>query len=108
MNIGELKKRITILEFVEVRDEFGGIDGSWNVIATRWAKIEQNGGSEISDNNQVQAKQSTKIVMRYFDNLTEKNRISYNGKLYEIKSVSDVDTGHYMTIANCEELKDGV
>ena len=65
MNIGELNRRIKILEFVEQRDEFGGIEGDWKVIATRWSRIEQHGGNEVSDNNQVIARVSTKIIIRY-------------------------------------------
>ena len=108
MNIGELNRRIKILEFVEEKDEYGAIDGYWKEIATRWARIEQNGGSEQSDNNQVIARVSTKIIIRYYALLNEKHRIKYKDKLYEINSVIDVDTGHYKMIIDCSEIKDGV
>ena len=108
MNIGELNRRIKILEFVEQRDEFGGIEGEWKVIATRWSRIEQHGGNEVSDNNQVIARVSTKIIIRYMSELNEKHRIQYKDKLYEINSVIDVDTGHYKMIIDCSEVKDGV
>ena len=108
MNIGELNRRIKILEFVEEKDEYGAIDGYWKEIATRWARIEQNGGSEQSDNNQVIARVSTKIIIRYYARLNEKHRIKYKDKLYEINSVIDVDTGHYKMIIDCSEIKDGV
>lgn len=108
MNIGELKRRVKIWAFVEERDEFGGIGGEWKVIAERWAKVEQNSGNEITDNSQVQARVGTKIVLRYMPELTEKNRITYKDKIYEINSVLDVDSGHYMTITDCTELKDGI
>ena len=108
MNIGELNRRIKILEFVEEKDEYGAIDGYWKEIATRWARIEQNGGSEQSDNNQVIARVSTKVIIRYYARLNEKHRIKYKDKLYEINSVIDVDTGHYKMIIDCSEIKDGV
>ena len=108
MNIGELNRRIKILEFVEEKDEYGAIDGYWKEIATRWARIEQNGGSEQSDNNQVIARVSTKIIIRYYARLNEKHRIKYKDKLYVINSVIDVDTGHYKMIIDCSEIKDGV
>ena len=108
MNIGELNRRIKILEFVEEKDEYGAIDGRWKEIATRWARIEQNGGSEQSDNNQVIARVSIKIIIRYYARLNEKHRIKYKDKLYEINSVIDVDTGHYKMIIDCSEIKDGV
>ena len=108
MNVGELNRRIKIWEFVEQRDEFGGIQGSWQVIAQRWGKVEENGGSESSDNNQLKARVKTKIVMRYFPTLNESHRITYGNKIYEINAVTDINSGHYMTIADCTELKDGV
>lgn len=108
MNIGELKHKIKVWAFVEERDEYGGISGGWQLISERWAKIEQIGGSETTDNNQVKAKLQTNIILRYYKDLTEKNRISYKEKIYEINSVKDVDSGHYMMIANCSELKDGI
>ena len=108
MNIGELNRRVEILAFVEEKDEYGAIDGEWKVIATRWARIEQNGGGEVSDNNQVVARISTKIIIRHMPGLTEKNRVRYKDKLYEINSVLDVDTGHYMSMLDCKELKDGI
>ena len=83
MNIGELNRRIKILEFVEEKDEYGAIDGYWKEIATRWARIEQNGGSEQSDNNQVIARVSTKIIIRYYARLNEKHRIKYKDKLWQ-------------------------
>ena len=45
MNIAELNRRVSVWEFVEERDEFGGVDGVWKKIATRWAKIEPQSGS---------------------------------------------------------------
>lgn len=108
MNIGQLKHRIEIWGFTEERDEYGGIGGQWVKLATRWAKIEQCGGSEVSDGNQVKAVGSIKIIMRYIPFLTEKHRIKFDKNFYEIKSVYDTDTGRYMTVVNCEVVKDGV
>lgn len=108
MDIGNLNRRINIYEFVEKRDEFGGIEGEWIKIASRWARIEQQSGTETTDNNQVKAKVSTTITIRYMKELNEKHRIKYKEKLYEINSVIDYDSRHYKTIINCTELKDGI
>lgn len=108
MYIGELKKRITILAFAEVRDEYGGIEGNWQSIAKRWASVEPIGATETADNQQVKAIGTTKISMRYMAELTEKNRISFDGKIYEITGVIDEKSEHKTTIANCQELKDGI
>lgn len=108
MNIGQLNRRVEIWGFVEERDEYGGIDGTWKRVARRWARIEPSGASELADVNHVKAVESVKIIMRYASFLNEKHRIKYNKKFYEIKSVIDNETGRYMTIANCEVYKDGV
>ena len=108
MFIDQLRHRVDILAFVETRDEYGGIDGTWQVIAQRWARIEQNSGSETNDNQQVKAVVSTKITMRYMKELTEKNRIRHKDSIYEITGVVNVLTGNYTTVADCKELKDGI
>lgn len=108
MFIDELRHRIDILAFEELRDEFGGVEGKWRVIVQRWAKVEENGGGESYDNQQVKAVGNVKITMRYLEGLNEKNRISYKGKIYEICNVSNVLSGNYTTIADCKEMKDGV
>ena len=106
MNIAELNRRVGVWEFVEERDEFGGVDGVWKKIATRWAKIEPQSGSETTDNNHLKVRVGTKVIMRYMPNLTEKNRLSYGKKIYEITSVIDTKSGHYMTIVDCVEMKE--
>ncbi|MBQ7798295.1 MAG: phage head closure protein [Clostridia bacterium] len=108
MFIDELRHRVSILEFVEVRDEYGGVEGTWQEVAKRWCKIDQIGGSETQDNQQVKAVVSTKITMRYMEGLSEKNRIKYKNSIYEITSVVNVLTGNHTMILDCKELKDGV
>lgn len=108
MYIDELRHRVSILAFVEQRDEYGGISGEWQEIARRWAKIEPNTASETYDNQQVKAVGTTKITMRYLADLTEKNRIKYHDSIYDITGVMNELTGNYKTIAICKELKDGI
>lgn len=108
MFIDELKHRVSILAYVEQRDEYGGISGEWQEIARRWAKIEQNSANETFDNQQVKAVTSTRITMRYFAELTEKNRIKYHGCIFDVTGVTNELTGNYKTIAICKELKDGI
>lgn len=103
MNIGSLNRRVKILRFVEQRDEYGATSGEWQEIAKAWAKIEQNGGSEGYINDQNRAKQNIKITLRYNAELLVYDRISYNNRIFEIESISDHATGHYMTEIVCTE-----
>ena len=42
--------------------------------------------------------------MRFYAGLTVMHRIRYRDKLYEIIGISDEDTAHRWTVANCKEL----
>lgn len=104
MNIGELNRRIEIIRFQEIRDEYGGVDGEWVTLFKRWAKIEDNGGGESYTNDQNQAIKSYKITIRHTPEIQEIDRIKYKDKLLEIESISDHNTGHYMSVIICKEV----
>ncbi|MDE6604789.1 MAG: phage head closure protein [Clostridia bacterium] len=104
MNIGELNRRIEVLQFFEERDEFGGVDGQWLPVGRVWAKIEPGSGNEYFSKQKVNAENNTKITVRFYAGISEMNRIRYGDKLYEIVGIADHRTAHNMTIINCKEM----
>ena len=108
MDIGKLNRRVTIKEFVNLKDEYGGESGSWQNVKTVWTKIEESLSGEVYENDQQKAVVSIKIVLRYLSWLTEKHRLSNGNHLYEINSIVNVNNGNYMNIVDCKEIKDGL
>ena len=104
MNIGELNRRIEVLEQRVDRDAYGGEEITWIPVGRVWAKIETTSGTEYLNAQQVQAENTTKITMRFYAGLTVMHRIRYLDKLYEITGIADNLTEHRMTIVTAKEM----
>lgn len=47
MTIGELNRRIEVLENQVKRDEYGGEESKWMTVGRVWAKVEPSSGKEF-------------------------------------------------------------
>ena len=104
MTIGELNRRIEILEYVKERDSYGGIDREWQVLTKVWAKIVPVSGTEYFRSQQVNAETTTRVTVRFNAVINVTHRIRYDGKLFEVIGVTDDETSHRWTVINCKEL----
>ena len=104
MNIGDLNRRIEVLQFFEDRDDYGGVDGEWLPVGRVLVKIEPGSGTEYFAKQQVNAENETKITIRFYAGISVMNRIRYGEKVYEILGIADHRTAHNMTIINCKEM----
>lgn len=77
MDIGELNRRIEVLQYFVERDEYGGEDGKWRPVGRVWAKIEPVSGTEFLTGQQVSAETVTRITVRFYAGLTVMHRIRY-------------------------------
>lgn len=105
MYIGSLRRRVTLLKYIEEKDEYGAATGSWKATERLWASVEPQGGSENYDNGQVKAVNTMQITIRYNPRVNEIDRIGYGDKLYGIDSVSDKGGLHKTTLLSCREVK---
>lgn len=99
MKIGELRKRIEIQDVVEPRDSYGGVTPEWITVYKAWAKVEDLTGREAYQAEQTTQFAQTRFTLRYRrafknDGLTSKMTILYQGKVYDIKSISDLEQAH--------------
>lgn len=108
MTIGELKRRISVLEQRVERDSYGAEVGDWVVVGRVWAKIEPGVGRENLVNEQVQGVQEASITMRFYPAMTIKHRIEYDGKYFEVLEVKDIVTTHRWTQVTVKEIIDGI
>lgn len=104
MTIGGLNRRVEILQFVEERDGFGGVDGRWEIVGRVWARIEPVSGTEFFSAQQINAETVTRVTIRFYAGLTVMHRIRYGDKLFEITGITDTATAHRWTVINCKEL----
>lgn len=104
MNIGKLNRRVSILEFVKYKDEFGGEQGKWVNVKDVWATVKITSGTEFFGGQQVNAESGLTIYIRYNPEINVLNRIKYFDNTYEIIGVFDDYLGHKMSVLNCKEL----
>lgn len=95
--IGELDRRITVQRLTQgVQNEFGEPVETWADYATVWAKR-----SDVSDAEKVTAGQREAALMSRFvirsstnaKTITAADRISYDGKLWNIHGVKETSEG---------------
>lgn len=107
MTIGELNRRIEVLQLIEERDTFGQVVGNWATVGRVWAKIEQLKGNESFNSQQIKSSQPVKITVRFYAGLTVKHRIKYLDTVYEITGIADEKTLHRWTVIEAKEWDNG-
>jgi SPP1 family predicted phage head-tail adaptor len=91
MNPGKINRQIVIQGATTFsRDTFGAEISSWNNSATVWASVRTISGTEQLESGQIYASDGVIFTMRYRA-LTPSDRISYSGKIYNIRSIQNVD-----------------
>lgn len=91
--IGEMRNRITVQTLGGSSDAGGGTTTSFSTLATVWAKIENLSGSEGIFGDQLRGTASYRFTIRYNSSISEKNRIHYDSKVFNITHIKDIDEG---------------
>ncbi len=105
MRAGRLDKRITIQQNTEIRGTSGGYRADWSdflgwisasvALFICGTPLATDKGGEISE-------MRTEFIIRYRPGITEQMRVSYAGKFYNIRHVSDVNESHDMLVLTCD------
>ena len=104
VKIGELNRRIEVLEFSEERDSFGAVVGEWIATGRVWSKVEPLSGGESLIDQQIQCRNKVRFVMRFYAAMCNDKRIKYMNKIYEVISVKDITDGHRFTEVEGKEI----
>lgn len=91
MFAGKLNKRITFQQKSATTDAYGGTIYTWADIATVWAKKRPLRGRELIAAQAAQSEATDMFYCRYRSDIDTADRISYNGKYYNITSIANVD-----------------
>ena len=90
MGSGQLDQRITLQSFTSVPDGAGGATETWEDYATDaspWASVKARFGREQTTDGQVRASGMTTFTIRNRSDVSENDRIIWNGDAYNIRSV---------------------
>lgn len=97
MRAGNLDRRATIERSVDSQDASGDPVKNWGTLVEVWALIEPLRGRELYSASQIIGELDTKITIRWapaLNNLTDKDRVSHQGVVYNIVQVSHVRLEH--------------
>lgn len=95
-----LRHRITLQEEIRTPDEGGGYIRSWQDVAELWAEIipyagtgnfSRGSGKERVAGGQMQAENSYRLILRYREGVTTLMRIIFDGRVFNIRSVVNVN-----------------
>ncbi|KGO12699.1 head-tail adaptor protein [Clostridium botulinum] len=94
MDPGKLNKRIKFVVEQNGTDEDGYPLPGEKTIRECWASVRGLRGREFYNAAAVQAQDDKIFNCRYFKGLTQDIQIKYNKKLYNIKSINDLNEKH--------------
>jgi SPP1 family predicted phage head-tail adaptor len=98
LKAGLLRKRITIQETTESRNDWGEVVDSWGTYVTRWARVQPLRGKEKWVAKQLEAEEVVYFTVRYVDGLTAKMRVLYNSNVYNIISFENTQGRNRVTV----------
>lgn len=110
INIGKMNKRILIMIPEEGRDEMGQDTFSYVKGKSIWATVKSVRGGEYYEAMKRHPEVSYIIYVRYRTDIHPDTILSYNGRLLEVKYVSDIEEERKMLEIQCTEYekKEGV
>lgn len=91
MQAGRLINKIVIESVTETRSSTGAVTRTWATFATVWASKREPRGREFFAGGAQQAETTVVFAIRWLAGVTTKMRITFDGKVYDIKAITDPD-----------------
>ena len=108
LDAGKLNHFVAIERITGARDQSGAETNTWSTWAQVWAHLEpftdsaRSGKEEFADFS-VQSIVYTRVHIRYLPGITPKDRVNYNGRLFDILAVNNRDEGNFEMELICKE-----
>lgn len=100
---GELNRRVSVQQRSSTPGNFGAASETWQEVFPAWARILPLGGRELLFAKQIASESSHQVTIRYRASVTPRMRIVYQGRVFEIESVNDVEERHEYLELLCSE-----
>ncbi|ALB67154.1 phage head closure protein [Cronobacter dublinensis] len=110
MQAGKLNKRILLQKPVKTQNPTSGaIESGWVDVVQVWANVTDLSARDFVAAKAGQNEVTTRITIRWRDDVTDKHRILYRGRIYDIQGVLEDDkTGReYLTLPCSRGVNDG-
>ena len=106
MRSGELRHRIELLASGSVSDGMGGSTSGWSTFATVWAAVEPLRGRAFMEAKAAQSEVSHRVRMRYADGITAAMKVRYEGRIFSIDAVLNINERNRELHLMCVERSD--
>jgi len=106
MRSGELRHRIELLVDASTPDGMGGFTGGMTTFATVWAAVEPLRGRAFMEAKAAQSEVSHRVRVRYTDGITAAMKVRFEGRLFSIDAVLDINERNRELHLMCVERSD--
>jgi SPP1 family predicted phage head-tail adaptor len=86
-----LREGVTFQRKSRTRNATGGFTEAWATLKATHASVKALSGSERYASDRVEATARYRIVVRYFSDLTEEDRVLIRGRVYQIRFINNVE-----------------
>lgn len=84
-----LRHKMSLQDEIKTPDGAGGFTRSWKTVADIWAEITPLSGRETFFASRLQSAVSHKIAIRYRKGISAGQRLVYDNRLFNIRSISN-------------------
>ncbi len=84
---GRLRHRVTIQRLTRTEPGDGTVNTEWTPLDTVWASIEPLRGRELIEAQAFGVRVTHRVRMRDYDGLASTDRLTFNGRVFDIESV---------------------
>lgn len=106
--IGTLDKRITVLKYQDVDNEYNLTQKKLVPFLKVWARIEPLRGKAYYEQYKEKTEDFTKITVCYRENIDNSMLVKYKNKLYRINTIIDPYEAHVKLELMCSIKKAGI
>lgn len=103
--INGLRRRVTIEQPLLTTADGGGQTVAWSPVATVFAEVRASTGREQLTADALTGTVTHKIRMRHRADVTADMRITWNGRIFNIRAVLDPDDRRRWLVCICEEQR---
>jgi SPP1 family predicted phage head-tail adaptor len=90
MRAGAMRARVTLQQPVEAQNSLGEPVATWTDVDTVWAKVMPVDGREFAQLQSTQAEVTTRVYIRFREDVRPKWRLTYNAHVYDVQAAIDV------------------
>lgn len=110
MQAGKLNRRIMLQKPVETQSPLtGAVTSGWADVKELWASVVDLSARDFVAAQAGQSEVTTRITIRWRDDVTDKHRIVHRGRIYNIHGVLEDDKSgrEYLTLPCSRGVNDG-